>query len=157
MMMTWTTRRLAVALAVLHACGMALFWSGFMLTKIEVTDQNPCEWSDLSRASGGVQTCRGQPGAVHKIVLVVIDALRHDFVVADPGPGTNRSWVARSSPEGNQRERRAREHRLALGMVFFLVLVRNKLPRFHSCIHLVSLFISILILRGRRHVRIRLL
>jgi predicted AlkP superfamily pyrophosphatase or phosphodiesterase len=78
-------RRMLLRPVVLQLLGVWLFLSGFLLTRIELGDE--------SRCGDGVQGCACQSGPVcaqprprfRKAVVVVVDALRYDFVREQPG------------------------------------------------------------------------
>lgn len=65
----------------IHACGIYLFTKGFLLTRLVLEDKSSC--SDFN--TGGLHAGNCEKGCWHpkrfeKAVIVVIDALRYDFV-----------------------------------------------------------------------------
>lgn len=79
--------------AALQLLGAYLFSKGFMLTRVELQDASTCElprvdgdrdaelWGPMEQLSGGCWTKR----AVDRVVLLVVDALRHDMVFPPKG------------------------------------------------------------------------
>ncbi len=65
--------RLLLSLAVLHALALLLFARGFLLTRVELPHTSPCG-----------EQCQGRQ-QYDKAVVLIIDALRHDFVCAPDG------------------------------------------------------------------------
>ncbi|RYP18364.1 hypothetical protein DL765_003976 [Monosporascus sp. GIB2] len=70
----------------IHAIGILLFTSGFLLTRLVLDDQSECanppieplvDWKGKGTAEGGCW----HPKAFDKAVVVIIDALRYDFTV----------------------------------------------------------------------------
>ncbi|RYP93420.1 hypothetical protein DL770_000463 [Monosporascus sp. CRB-9-2] len=70
----------------MHAIGILLFTSGFLLTRLVLDDRSECanppieplvDWKGKGTAEGGCW----HPKAFDKAVVVIIDALRYDFTV----------------------------------------------------------------------------
>ncbi len=64
---------LAVTLCIVHIAVIALFTRGFLLTRVELPNVSSCE-------HGG---CQHQQYT--KAVIIIVDALRHDFMCPPPG------------------------------------------------------------------------
>lgn len=77
----------------LFYAGIALFTSGFLLTRLELTNHSSCQ--ELPGPGSQPWGSQGKPGACwmasrfSRVVLVLIDALRFDFAQPQPshGPG----------------------------------------------------------------------
>lgn len=68
--------------AMLHVLGLYLFTNGFLLTRMVLTDRSECAVAPIEGAMGGsIANGCWHPKSFEKVVLVVIDALRYDFVV----------------------------------------------------------------------------
>lgn len=68
-------------LAALHGAGLFLFGRGFLLTRLALQDINTC--SPIT-ATGNLDPSCSMPATHSKMVLVIIDALRADFVFPVP-------------------------------------------------------------------------
>lgn len=85
-----TSRALFWALAVaaaLHLLGAASFMKGFMLSRVGLKDRSTCAplppWSGDESNAFVLVASEGEcwtPAVVQKVVVVVIDALRHDMI-----------------------------------------------------------------------------
>ncbi|KAL8258655.1 hypothetical protein R6Q59_026608 [Mikania micrantha] len=90
------TRRWAftvfLSLLVLHCVAILFFTSGFLLTRTELPYHSHC--SDVSRSPCGLQnlTCWTKP-AVDRIVIIVLDALRFDFVAPSTFFQEKKPWM----------------------------------------------------------------
>eukprot|EP00959_Pyramimonas_sp_CCMP1952_P258663 5407062-Pyramimonas_sp.AAC.2 len=84
-------RRTDLALFVLHAVAIATFTRGFLLTRVELPNTSGCSDAD---GFAGSHIDTGLPNSLHscwsevafpKVVVLVIDALRWDFVASSKG------------------------------------------------------------------------
>ncbi|KAL8278095.1 hypothetical protein RQP46_009555 [Phenoliferia psychrophenolica] len=71
---------LAIALLLcLHSAALVLFTRGFLLTRQALTDINDC--TPINPATGQLDPACSLPATHSKLVLVIVDALRADFVL----------------------------------------------------------------------------
>ncbi|XP_038598463.1 GPI ethanolamine phosphate transferase 3 [Tachyglossus aculeatus] len=98
-------RKAPVLLFLTWACflfyaGIGLFTSGFLLTRLELTNRSRCR-EPPGPVPGGGGGPPGEPGACWtaprfaRVLLVVIDALRFDFAWSRPGPRAPRPFQDR--------------------------------------------------------------
>lgn len=81
---------LALALVgALHAAGLVLFTRGFLLTRQALVEVNDCE---PVRANGDLDPSCSLPPTHAKLVLLVVDALRADFVLPVPPSSDPQSY-----------------------------------------------------------------
>ncbi|KAF1970106.1 hypothetical protein BU23DRAFT_538382 [Bimuria novae-zelandiae CBS 107.79] len=71
-------------IVVLHALGIYLFTSGFLLTRIVLDHRSECAAPPADGAAGSPQRGCWHPKTFEKAVVVLIDALRYDFTVPQP-------------------------------------------------------------------------
>ena len=70
----------------IHAIGIILFTSGFLLTRFVLDDRSECATPPIEplvhwEGKGTVEGCCWHPKGFDKAVVVIIDALRYDFTV----------------------------------------------------------------------------
>lgn len=80
----WTAAFWAVLLAI-HALGIWLFTSGFLLTRLVLEDKSNCTLPPIENTKGSLNVDRGcwHPKSFDRAVVVLIDALRYDFTVPE--------------------------------------------------------------------------
>lgn len=78
--------------ALLHVLVAAVFLRGFLLTRLELPDVARCAPPAACSSSGGQP-----PPAFSKAVLVIVDAVRHDFLC---GAGTGSGSRSSNSSDG---------------------------------------------------------
>ena len=72
----WPLQRLALIYLALHIFSLSVFAAGFLLTRIELRDRNVFD-SSLPNSESEFER------PVRKVVWMIIDALRWDFVIGD--------------------------------------------------------------------------
>lgn len=77
----WIGWRVA-GFSLLHVAVVLVFLKGFLLTRVELPDVADCEQPGLPGS------CDGAP-AYSKAVVLIVDALRHDFLCGRAGAGPN--------------------------------------------------------------------
>lgn len=70
-------------LASLHTAGLLLFTRGFLLTRLALEDTNECSPLDVTTGAFKDSSC-SLPATHSKMVFIIIDALRADFVLSVP-------------------------------------------------------------------------
>ncbi|WKT48767.1 hypothetical protein QSH57_013697 [Fusarium oxysporum f. sp. vasinfectum] len=80
----WTAAFWVVLLAI-HALGIWLFTSGFLLTRLVLEDKSNCTLPPIENTKGSLNVDRGcwHPKSFDRAVVVLIDALRYDFTVPE--------------------------------------------------------------------------
>ncbi|XP_076906636.1 GPI ethanolamine phosphate transferase 3-like [Bidens hawaiensis] len=84
---------LLLSILVVHCIAIFLFINGFLLTRTELPHYSHC--SDVSQSPCGhddTKTCWTKP-AVHRIIIIVLDALRFDFVAPSTFFQEKKPWM----------------------------------------------------------------
>ncbi|KAL9240737.1 hypothetical protein vseg_014922 [Gypsophila vaccaria] len=77
---------------IIHVIGIFLFTRGFLLTRTELPHFSNCPDASLSPCGGGNQTCWTKP-AIDRLVIIVFDALRFDFVAPSSFFAEKKPWM----------------------------------------------------------------
>lgn len=67
-----------------HVAALLVFVHGFLLTRIELPNFSGC--NDIRQTSNSAEGC-WTPGSNDKAVVVIIDALRYDFLINEDSSG----------------------------------------------------------------------
>lgn len=76
---TISLRSMLVLIVIGHAAACYFFLNGFMLTRLQLPDTSSCK--DYNASSSSSSQCWSAP-QVDKVVILLVDALRYDFVVS---------------------------------------------------------------------------
>ena len=93
---TWPALALMVLMALAHAISIVLFAKGFLLARLELSHVSTCAdfpGVDPSTVSMAQPPCSAEP-AFDRTVLLMVDALRYDFVF----PERNSPFSSTSMP-----------------------------------------------------------
>ncbi|GMH39920.1 hypothetical protein BSKO_07824 [Bryopsis sp. KO-2023] len=82
----WSALALVATFTALHVTSIGIFAKGFLLTRVELPDVSPCALPDGFDSNSGSPGCWSRP-RFEKVVVVIVDALRFDFLVSDGSPG----------------------------------------------------------------------
>lgn len=80
---------LSLFLATVHVLGIALFARGLLLTRVELGDVSPCaDPVGMGMSSGGSDGCWSR-SRFRKVVIIIVDALRLDFLLGGGNGGVH--------------------------------------------------------------------